>query len=132
MSRLRSNLSKARGLGSAKSGTAHFIAERVSALFLVPLSLWFVINVISLAVSGDAEGLNIWLSSAYCAAFFALFIALVFWHSALGVQVIIEDYVHKPFSRNFLLLLNKALHGFFAVLSLMAIFKIHYLSESVL
>ena len=132
MSHLRSDLHNARGLGSAKSGTAHFIAERLTALALIPLGLWFVANLLTLIVDGDPSALGSWLQSPFSAAFLALFILFSFWHSKLGIQVIIEDYIHKPFCRNSLLILSSAAHILFGLLCLMAIFQLHFSAEVIL
>ncbi|MDG1286586.1 MAG: succinate dehydrogenase, hydrophobic membrane anchor protein [Rickettsiales bacterium] len=129
MSNLRSDIKKARGLGSAKSGTSHFIAERATALALIPLGLWFVVSLICLAMGHDSTALNIWLKSPFNAAFLALFIIFGFWHSKLGIQVVIEDYVHKAFSRNSLLILSKALHILFGLICLMAVIQLHFFNE---
>lgn len=129
MSKFRSNLHTARGLGSAKSGTSHFIAERLSALALIPLGLWFVVSLISLITTGDDVALGLWAKSPFNAAFLALFIIFSFWHSKLGMQVIIEDYVHKPCYRNSLLIFSAAAHILFGLLCLMAIIQLHFLTE---
>lgn len=130
MTQLRTNLSQARGLGSAKSGTATFIAERLTALALIPLGLWFVVNLLTLLLDGDIGALPLWLKSPLDAAFLALFIVFSFWHSKLGVQVIVEDYIHKPLWRNSLLLLNLAAHILFGLICLMAVFQLHYLTDA--
>lgn len=129
MNDFRSPISKARGLGSAKSGTAHFIAERATALALIPLSLWFIINLLGLIIGSDIMAITGWIKSPVNAAFLALFIFFAFWHSKLGVQVIIEDYIHAPFWRNSFLIINVASHILFGLFSLMAIFQLHFLTE---
>lgn len=130
MSQFRSKLSIARGLGSAKTGTAHYIAERGTALALVPLGLWFAISVVSM-ISGEAEiSLNSWLQSPFNTLLFTAFILFSFWHSKLGVQVIIEDYIHKPCMRNSLLSLNTIMHILLGLLCLMAVFQLHFLTEA--
>ena len=129
MSQFRSPLSKARGLGSAKSGTAHFIAERMTALALIPLCLWFIVNLLGLIIGHDIMAVTGWMKSPINAAFMALFIIFAFWHSKLGIQVVIEDYIHAAFMRNTLLIFNKAAHILFGLFSLMAIFQLHFLTE---
>src|SRR4051794_17405984 len=90
--RMKSPLGRAIGLGSAKEGVDHWWGLRVSSLALVPLSLWFVIAVIRLA-GADLETIVNWLDSPVQATLFILLIATTFYHGALGLQVVIEDYV---------------------------------------
>lgn len=93
MSSIRSSLAGARGLGSAKSGTSHFWAQRVSAIALVPLTLWFVACLASQFGASYSSVTN-WLSSPFQASLLAIYLAAIFYHSQLGLQTIIEDYVH--------------------------------------
>ncbi|MGH6982354.1 MAG: succinate dehydrogenase, hydrophobic membrane anchor protein [Stellaceae bacterium] len=89
--RLRTPLGRALGLGSAKEGVAHWWAQRVSAVALVPLGLWFCISLISLAGASRAA-LAAWLHGPVAAILMILTIGAVFYHAALGLQVVIEDY----------------------------------------
>jgi len=93
MSSFRSPLSRARGLGSAKEGVAHWWAQRATAVALVPLSLWFVASVISLA-GADRAAVAAWAGQPLPAVLLILLIAATFHHAQLGLQVVIEDYVH--------------------------------------
>lgn len=93
MSSIRSSLAGARGLGSAKSGTGHFWAQRVSAIALVPLTLWFVACLAS-QFGASYSSVTDWLSSPFQASLLAIYLAAIFYHSQLGLQTIIEDYVH--------------------------------------
>ena len=87
-------IKKARGLGSAKDGVHHWWMQRVTAIALVPLTLWVVFSVASMS-GQDYESVQAWLSKPFTTAMFALFIFTSFYHAALGLQVIIEDYVHN-------------------------------------
>jgi succinate dehydrogenase / fumarate reductase membrane anchor subunit len=89
---LRSPLSRARGLGSAKSGVHHFWVQRLTALALIPLTLWFVFSVARLA-GGSYEATYLWVHYPPFAVTLVLFLAIAFYHAVLGVQVVIEDYV---------------------------------------
>ena len=89
---LRSPLSRARGLGSAKSGVHHFWVQRLTALALIPLTLWFVFSVARLA-GGSYEATYLWVHYPPFAVTLVLFLAIAFWHAVLGVQTVIEDYV---------------------------------------
>jgi succinate dehydrogenase / fumarate reductase membrane anchor subunit len=91
---MRSALGRVRGLGSAKSGTGHWWSQRLSAIALVPLTLWFVGSLVVLAGAGHAE-IVAWVSSPIVASLLVLLVATTFYHSYLGLQVVIEDYVHN-------------------------------------
>jgi succinate dehydrogenase / fumarate reductase, membrane anchor subunit len=87
----RSPLARAIGLGSAKSGVEHWWAERVSAVALVPLTLWFVASIIAHTAS-DYAGLIAWLRRPYVSVLMIALLIALFYHAALGLRVILEDY----------------------------------------
>jgi len=89
---LRSPLGRARGLGAAKEGLHHWWAQRVTAVALIPLSIWFVASLIRLAHS-EGGAFYDWLLSPINATALILFIAVGFHHGVIGLQVVIEDYV---------------------------------------
>ena len=119
----RTPIARARGLGSAKEGAAHWWAQRLTALALVPLVLWFVISVVSLVGAGRGAVIE-WLSSPVSAGLMILLIGATFHHAQLGVQVVIEDYVHNEAVKLGAIILVKflaivlALSGILAVLSI--------------
>ncbi|MBU2568717.1 MAG: succinate dehydrogenase, hydrophobic membrane anchor protein [Gammaproteobacteria bacterium] len=88
----RSPISKARGLGSAKSGTEHWWLQRVTAVALIPLSYWLIV-LIKLATTATYQETVSWLAAPLNTVVIALWILAVCFHAALGVQVVIEDYV---------------------------------------
>lgn len=90
----RSPLSAAMGLGSAKGGAAHWWAERVTAVALVPLTVWFVAAIIAHSGSDYLSFIH-WLRSPLTAGLMVLLVIGLFYHSALGLQVVIEDYIHS-------------------------------------
>ena len=90
---LRTPLARVRGLGSAKEGTAHWWAQRLTAIALVPLVLWFAVSLIVLT-GADHEAVTAWLGNPAAAVFMLLLILAGFHHAQLGMQVVIEDYVH--------------------------------------
>lgn len=92
--RTRSPLSRALGLGSAKSGVEHWWAQRVSAVALVPLTLWFVASIIS-HTGSDYVSFVTWLQTPAAMVLIILLLIFLFRHTALGLQVVIEDYVHS-------------------------------------
>jgi succinate dehydrogenase / fumarate reductase membrane anchor subunit len=92
--RTRSPLAHAIGLGSAKEGVERWWAERVSAVALVPLTLWFVASIIA-HTNSDYTTFLAWLGTPLVTIFMILLLIALFYHSALGLQVVIEDYVHS-------------------------------------
>ncbi len=91
---MRSPLSKAVGLGSAKAGTDHWWVQRVTAVALVPLGLWLVGSLVSNG-DGDYHALTTWLGGPVATTLMALLLIALFYHAALGLQVVVEDYVHS-------------------------------------
>lgn len=122
-SSLRSPLGRVRGLGSAKEGVAHWWAQRVTALALVPLTLWFVIAVISLA-GADYARTTAWIASPVPAILLVLLVAATFYHAVLGLQVVIEDYIGSEALRIALILLVKAAAIVLAAAAIFAVLKI--------
>lgn len=90
---LRSPLGRARGLGSARAGAAHWWAQRLTAIALVPLTLWFIFAVIGLH-GADRNAMVMWLASPVPLVLMLALILATFHHLQLGLQVVIEDYVH--------------------------------------
>lgn len=91
MNDLRSPLSKARGLGSAKHGVTHWLAQRLTAVALVFLSVWFITALMHVA---RGENFSSLLASPIHAIAFVLFVLIGFYHGTLGMRVVIEDYIH--------------------------------------
>ena len=92
---LQSPLARVRHLGSAKEGVSHWWWQRLTAILLVPLSLWFVGSLLSLVAGGaDRDDFVDWLSGPVAAVLMLLFLGATFYHLKLGLQVVIEDYVH--------------------------------------
>jgi succinate dehydrogenase / fumarate reductase membrane anchor subunit len=102
----RNPLGIARGLGSAKSGTGHWWAQRVTALALIPLSLWFAGSALQL-VRADYVVVVVWLHTPWVAVLLSLFLATLLYHAYLGVQVVVEDYVHSEWRKITMLLIIK-------------------------
>jgi succinate dehydrogenase membrane anchor subunit len=91
---MRSPLARAIGLGSAKHGVREWWAERVSAVALVPLTLWFAASIIAHTAS-DYATFTAWVRTPLAATLMILLLIALFYHTALGLQVVIEDYVHS-------------------------------------
>ena len=102
---LRTPTAQVRGLGSARSGTEHYIRQRVSALALVVLVPWFVISGL-LAMKGGYDSAQAWLSHPVHAILVILTLGAAFYHMRLGMQVVIEDYLAKTSTRQALLILS--------------------------
>ena len=120
---MRSPLARIRGLGSARNGTGHWWAQRVTALALVPLVIWFVVSVIGIAGAGYVEFV-VWLSSPSVAAMMILLIVATFHHAQLGLQVVIEDYVHDEAMKLPALLIMKAVVILLGLTGVLAVLKI--------
>jgi succinate dehydrogenase / fumarate reductase membrane anchor subunit len=104
MSSLQTPLHRVKGLGASHSGTGHFWRERVTALALVPLSLWFLYAVVGLAGTTEVTAVQ-YLAHPWNALLMAGFTVTALYHASLGLQVVIDDYIHTPGSKIFLLLL---------------------------
>ena len=90
---MQAPLARARGLGSARSGSRHWWMQRVSALALAPLTVWFVISFTAL-VATDHRAFSQWIGSPFNAVLMIVLVIVLFYHMALGLQVIAEDYLH--------------------------------------
>lgn len=92
---MRTPLKQARGMGSSRSGVGHWWAQRFTAIILVPLGIWFLWFVLGLVHADHAAAMAA-IGQPLNALLLIVFLACMFWHGALGLQVIIEDYVHTP------------------------------------
>lgn len=119
----RSPLGHARGLGSAKEGTHHFWVQRVTAVALIPLTLWFVFSLAQLP-AGSYEAVRWWVAAPSVAVALVLFLACALYHSMLGVQVVIEDYIAADGTKIVALLLSKFAHTVAAVVGIFSVLKI--------
>ncbi|CAK0740842.1 succinate dehydrogenase / fumarate reductase, membrane anchor subunit [Azospirillaceae bacterium] len=90
---LRTMLGQVRGLGSAKDGTHHWLCQRLTALALIPLTLWFIFSVVKLA-GADYSVMKAWMKSPMNASLALMLVIITFHHAVSGLEVIIEDYVH--------------------------------------
>ena len=120
---LRNPIGRARGLGSAKEGVGHHWATVVTAVGLIPLSLWFVISVIGLA-GADYATFKGWLSRPFNASMFVLTVLMVIYHAQLGIQMVTEDYVHGEGAKFGTLVATKLVAAFLAVFMTVSILKV--------
>ena len=121
--RTETPLARVEGLGAAHSGTGHFWRQRVSAVALVPLSVWFFYATLAL-VGADRSLAVAFLSQPINAIAMALFIVAILHHSVLGLQVVIEDYVHSEGWKIALLLLRQFFAWVIGAACLFALVKI--------
>lgn len=117
---MRSSLGRVRGLGSAKEGVGHWWAQRFTAIALVPLSIWFVFAAISL-IGVDHATFRAWLSIFGNALAMIVLVGTLFYHAHLGMQVVIEDYVHHEPARVIALLASRFILFVLAVSCILAI-----------
>ncbi|BBD80557.1 succinate dehydrogenase, hydrophobic membrane anchor protein [Aerosticca soli] len=120
---LRHPLKRARGLGSAKAGAGHWWTQRVTAAALAPLVIWLVILVLSL-LHADAAGARALVARPWNALLLIAFVIAAAWHAVLGLQVIVEDYVHTPWKALTLLVVIKFLAVLGALASVLAVLRI--------
>jgi len=120
---LRSPLGRARGLGSARAGSHHWWAQRLTALSLVPLTLWFIFSVIHLAGASHQMVID-WLSAPLTLCLMLALILATFHHLQLGVQVVIEDYVHDERTKIGAVLAVKAFCVLLALVCIVSVLKI--------
>jgi succinate dehydrogenase / fumarate reductase membrane anchor subunit len=120
---LRAPLGRVLGLGTAKDGTGHFWGQRVSAIALVLLGLWFV-TALSTQSSFAYADVKAAIELPFNSILLALLCVTMAYHSYLGVQVIIEDYVHAAGLKIMSLILSRFIHVFVAVVSIYAILRI--------
>jgi succinate dehydrogenase / fumarate reductase membrane anchor subunit len=122
---MRSPLGRVLGLGSAKEGVEHWWRQRTTALLLVPLTLWFVISAIGL-IGADRAAIAAWMHNPMAAVFMILLIVATFYHAALGLQVVIEDYVHGEAARITTLLAMRLLCILFVLRGVLAVLKLAF------
>jgi len=122
-SQLRNPLKQARGLGSAKAGAGHWWTQRVTAVALVLLGLWVVVTVLSL-LHADYAAARATVAKPWNALLLILFIVTMFWHAVLGLQVVIEDYVHTRRKEVALLVAIKFLAVLGALAGVLAVLRI--------
>lgn len=113
------------GYGSAKEGLSHWLRERVTALALVPLGIWFVLAAVSLSGATYAE-VRLWLAAPFNATLMVLTVGLSFWHAKLGVQVIIEDYVHHEPAKAAALLANLFVMALLGTACVVSVLKVSF------
>jgi succinate dehydrogenase / fumarate reductase, membrane anchor subunit len=121
--RLRSPLSRVLGMGAARQGVHHWWLQRLTALALVPLSIWFVVSLLTLPAY-DHAAVVAWMSQSWTALLLILFVLVTAWHSQLGVRVVLEDYLHGAGGRTVMLVLVTFAHVLLAAAGVFAVLKV--------
>ena len=121
----RTPLGRVRGLGSAKEGTEHFWAQRVTAIALVPLALWFVAS-LAAYTGADHATAKAWLAEPFTSVVMILLVVTGFHHAQLGLQVVIEDYVSTEWVKVFSIIVVKLGALALAVAAIFSVLKIAF------
>ena len=122
---MRSHLSRARGLGAAKSGIHHWWAERVTAIALVPLTVWFVYAVLHLLGAPQAS-VHRFVASPINTVLLLAMVAMTFHHMQLGLQVVMEDYISSQKWQPVAILVNKAVALLLGLLCAVSILRMAF------
>lgn len=122
---LRSPLGRVLGLGAAKDGVGHWWMQRLTAVALVPLALWFLIS-LSMLGTLDYDLVAEWLSAPLNAVLMLLLVLALAYHSKLGLQVVVEDYVHHHGVKLVVLVLIDFAHILAAGVGVFAVLKVAF------
>ncbi|MFU8789636.1 MAG: succinate dehydrogenase, hydrophobic membrane anchor protein [Methylobacter sp.] len=119
----RTPISRVRGLGSAKSGTGHWWMQRVTAVALIPLSFW-LIYFLGLSLTAPYPQTLAWLAAPLNTVCIVAWIVAAFYHAALGLQVVIEDYVAAEAPKIISIWVVNLAFLFLAIAALLAVFRV--------
>jgi len=119
----RTPLARAKGLGSAKSGTGHWWLQRITAVTLIPLSFW-LLKFLGLSLTAPYQQSVDWLASPLNSACIVAWTLAAFYHAALGLQVVIEDYVAAEGPKIISIWTANLAFLFLAIAALLAVFRI--------
>lgn len=120
---MKTPLGRVRGLGSAGSGTEHFWMQRVTAIALVPLSIWLVVSLIGLTGASHAT-VTTWIGSPVVTAGLILFIVTATYHLKLGIETVVEDYVPVPWQKVAALMVNLFACSLIGLAAILAVLKV--------
>ena len=121
---LRSPLGKVLGTGSAKEGVHHWWLQRLTSIALVPLTIWFIVSLLSLS-SFEHVTIITWMAHSWTALLLVLFILVATWHSQLGVRVVVEDYIHGG-TKTLTLVTLTFIHAVVAAAGIFAVLKVAF------
>ncbi|HEX9523747.1 MAG TPA: succinate dehydrogenase, hydrophobic membrane anchor protein [Reyranella sp.] len=122
---LRTPLARARGLGSARAGVHHWWAQRLTAIALIPLVVWFAISLVMMS-GADYGAVRAWIGSPVVMVLLILTIAIGLHHGQLGLQVVIEDYVHGDGSKLALIVAVRFIAVLFGLAAIVAVLRIGF------
>jgi succinate dehydrogenase / fumarate reductase membrane anchor subunit len=122
---LRSPLGRVLGLGAAHDGVHHWWVQRLTAVALIPLGIWFLISLLRLPAS-DYESVVAWIAGGWTSFLLILFLLVATWHSSLGMSVVIEDYVHTKSRKAFLLIFSRFAHALAGAAAIFAVLKVAF------
>ena len=119
----RTPLARARGLGSAKHGVAHWWAQRLTAVALIPLVVWLAVSLVMLS-GADYTLVRAWIGSPVVMVLLILTIGVGLHHGQLGLQVVIEDYIRSDGLKLALIVLVKFIAALFGLGAIVAVLRI--------
>ena len=122
---LRTPLARARGLGSAREGVHHWWAQRLTAIALIPLVVWFAISLVMMS-GADYGAVRAWIGSPLVMVLLILTIGIGLHHGQLGLQVVIEDYVHGDGSKLALIVAVRFIAVLFGLAAIVAVLRIGF------
>jgi succinate dehydrogenase / fumarate reductase, membrane anchor subunit len=122
---LQSPLGRVRGLGTAGTGVHHWWVQRLTSLALIPLSVWLLVSLLTLP-GLDFVTLVSWMAGTWTASLLTLLVLIASWHSSLGIQVILEDYVHEEGLKTISLVLSGFIHVILAAVGVFAVLRIAF------
>ncbi|MBN9537489.1 MAG: succinate dehydrogenase, hydrophobic membrane anchor protein [Reyranella sp.] len=125
MTDLRTHLSRARGLGSAKSGLHHWWVQRITAVALIPLVVWFAVSLVMMS-GADYATVRAWIGSPIVMVLLILTIVIGLHHAQLGMQEVVEDYVHSEGLKLASIIALKFIAVFFGLAASVAILRIGF------
>ena len=120
---LRSDLGKVKGLGAAKEGVGHWRLQRLTALALLPLALWFVATLLGL-IGAPHAAVVAWIGQGHVTVLLLALVIALFCHLQLGLQVVLEDYLHVPWLQIVLQLGSRCFAALGALVAIVSILKI--------
>ena len=120
---LRTPMRRVLGAGSARQGVHHWWIQRLTAVALVPLSVWFAVSLLTLPSFAHAT-VAAWMGLSWTALLLVLLVLVAAWHSRLGLQVVVEDYVPGPGARTVTLVVVNFVHALLAAAGVFAVLKV--------
>ena len=122
---LRSALGRARGLGPSHSGTGHWLAQRLTALVMLPLAPWFIYSLLTALNAGSIDLIHQFFASPLNAVTLVVLLVAMIYHAMLGLQVIVEDYVHNTGFQLAGIYIIKFFCIILTVISILSVIKLH-------